>query len=257
MNFRKEYFENFMLKASMYGEFNDPFDLVLGSYGASLSEEDRSVFYDAMPEYMSGPIYYDESYLDIQAGARASLSIMCFTKNFKNILMWSHYANNHTGVCIGYDYSCSFFHNKYSCSYSDNVGEIRRIEYTNDRPKFIVPSDLVNDTSEWFKKSKDWKYDKEYRVLLSTDDAIYNYGSDPAMLFFKIHPKYIKRVILGCRMEEKYKKYKKYIYNMLAYYNIEIMESQPDPAHYKLNFKKYILNNSSKPNVIYNLGMDI
>ncbi len=254
MSFRKEYFENFMLKASMYGEFNDPFDLVLGSYGASLSGEDRSAFYDAMPEYMRDPAYYDESYLDIQAGARASLSIMCFTKTFKNILMWSHYANNHTGLCVGYDYNSSFFHNKYSCSYSNNVGEIKKIEYTNDRPKYIIPTDLVNNTSDWFKKSKDWKYEKEYRILLPVDDASNNNDSDPAMLLFKIDPENIKQVILGCRMTEINKEY---IYNILAPYDIQIMESQPHPAHYKLNFKKYILNNSNKPNVIYNLGMDI
>ena len=234
MSFREEYFNDFMLKASRYGEFNDPFDLVLGSYGASLSKEESNAFYDAMPEHYSDPTYYHETYLDIQAGARASVAIMCFTRKFRNILMWSHYANNHTGVCIGYDYNCEFFHNKFSCNYSDNVGVIRKVEYTNERPKYILPSDLVNDTSEWFKKSKDWEYEKEHRILLPIKDAVCNNDRENFILLFKIDPKYIKKVILGCRMKESTKKY---IYEKLSGYNIHIIEAEPHPAHYKLTFK--------------------
>ena len=115
MSFREEYFNDFMLKASRYGEFNDPFDLVLGSYGASLSEGDSEEFYNAMPEHLKDPTYHLENYLDVQAGARASVAVISFTKAFNNILMWSHYACDHTGICIGYDYNCKFFHNKYSC----------------------------------------------------------------------------------------------------------------------------------------------
>jgi len=254
MSFREEYFNDFMLKASRYGEFNDPFDLVLGSYGASLSKEESNAFYDAMPEHYSDPTYYHETYLDIQAGARASVAIMCFTRKFRNILMWSHYANDHTSVCIGYDYNCEFFHNKFSCNYSDNVGAIREIEYTNQRPKYILPSDLVNDTSEWFKKSKDWAYEKEHRILLPTNDAVCNNEQKDMVFLFKIDPQYIKKVILGCRMKESTKKY---IYEKLSGYEIQILEAEPHPAHYKLKFENHMLNGSKKANVVYNLGMDV
>ncbi|MGD6731850.1 MAG: hypothetical protein ACPKMZ_12385 [Pleomorphochaeta sp.] len=27
--------------------------------------------------------------------------VCCFSKNYKNILMWSHYADSHKGICIG------------------------------------------------------------------------------------------------------------------------------------------------------------
>src|SRR5690606_30132625 len=33
----------------------------------------------------------------------ADRGVTCFSKNCKNLLMWAHYANNHTGMCIGYD----------------------------------------------------------------------------------------------------------------------------------------------------------
>ena len=157
MSFRKEYFNNYYLKASRYGEFNDPFDLVLGNYGSSLSNEEAEAFYEAMPEHYKDPAYHLETYMDIQSGAKASVAVMCFTKKYKNILMWSHYAKNHEGICIGFDYNCDFFNKSYSCNYSDNVGKIRAVKYKKERPKYILPSDLVNDTNDWFIKSKDWK----------------------------------------------------------------------------------------------------
>lgn len=254
MKFRKDYFDNFMLKASRYGEFNDPFDLVLGCYGSSLSEEDGEAFYNAMPEHYRDPVYHIETYLDIQAGARASVAVMCFTKTFKNILMWSHYAAEHTGICIGYDYNCDFFHGKYSCNYSNNVGKIRKVEYTLERPKYILPSDLVNDTNDWFKKSKDWRYEKEYRILLPISNSNNDDSHKSSVLLYRIDPKHIKKVILGCRMSEKNKEY---IYKKLSGHDIQIIEAEPNPAHYLLNFEKYVPNNSRKNNIVYNLGMDV
>lgn len=235
MAFRKEYFDTFMLKASMYGEFNDPFDLVLGDYAESLSEDERKAFYDAMPEHYNCPNYHYDTSLDIQAGVQDSVSVMSFTRKFRNILMWSHYANNHTGVCIGYDYNCEFFKKKFSCNYSDEIGVIRKVEYTNERPKYFFPTDLVNDTREWFKKSKDWAYEKEYRILLPIKNAVCKNDRGKFIFLFEIDPKYIKKVILGCMMKEDDKKY---IHEKLSRYNIHIIEAEPHPAHYKLTFKK-------------------
>jgi len=251
-----EYFDKFLLKASRYSEFNDPFDLVQGDYAASLPKKERKEFYEAM-EHLNDPLYHLENYLDIEAGARASIGVMCFTESYKNLLMWAHYANNHTGVCVGYDYDCNFFHNKYSSNYYDNVGEIRKVTYTKKRPKYADPYHLVNETCEWFKKSKEWKYEEEHRILLPIDDASYRDGWEnnvSPIFLFGIEPEYIKKVILGCRMADENKKY---IYEKLSSYDIQIIEAKPHPAHYKLTFSEYSLNNSSNSNVVYNLGMDI
>jgi len=208
----------------MYGEFNDPFDLVLGNYGSSLSKQDSKEFYEAMPDHYKDPAYHIDTYMDIQSGARASVAVMCFTKKYKNILMWSYYSKNHQGLCIGYDYNCDFFHKKYLCHYSDNVGKITRVKYRNDRPKYILPDELVNDTSEWFKKAKNWKYEREYRILLPVNKSIKNGSS---LLLYELEPQHIKRVIFGCQMKEPDKQF---IYKKLLDYDIEILEAKPHPA---------------------------
>src|SRR6516165_6791682 len=30
-------------------------------------------------------------------------SALCFSKSWNNILMWSHYADKHRGICLGFD----------------------------------------------------------------------------------------------------------------------------------------------------------
>lgn len=252
MSFRESYFSNFILKASRYGEFNDPFDLVLGEYGPSLSENDAKEFYDIMPDCYKTGEYYHETYMDIQAGARASVAIMCFSETFKNILMWSHYADEHSGLCVGYNVDCDFFNSKYDCEYSENIGELRPVVYTEERPLFILPCDLVNDTSDWFKKSIDWLYEKEHRILLPIDKAKIIATNPKIILGYKIEPINIKQIIMGCRMKSAHKQY---IREALETYDIEIIESKPHPSHYKLNFQAFDPKRDVNP--IYNLGMDV
>ena len=252
MSFRESYFNNFMLKASRYGEFNDPFDLVLGEYGMSLLENDAKEFYDIMPEHYKQVDYYHETYLDIQAGARASVAIICFSETFSNILMWSHYAANHTGLCVGYDAECDFFNSMYHCEYSQNIGELKPVVYSRERPQFNLPSDLVNDTNFWFNKSIDWAYEKEHRILLPIDKATLIASSPEPICGYKIDPLNIRKIVMGCRMKSEYKKF---IRKALDAFDIDILEAMPHPSYYQLNFQAYDPKNVI--NIIYNLGMDI
>lgn len=252
MSFREIYFRNFMLKASRYGEFNDPFDLVLGEYGMSLTEVDAKEFYDMMPEHYKTLDYYQETYLDIQAGARASIAIICFSETFEDILMWSHYADNHAGLCIGYDVECDFFNSMYSCSYSQNVGKLKPVTYSGERPQFITPCELVNDTSHWFRKAECWSYEKEHRILLPIDKASVIELDHDSVLGYKIDPVNIREIIFGCKMESEHKNF---IHKELDGFDIDIIEASPHSSHYRLNFKKY--DASDEISTAYNLGMDI
>ena len=39
------------------------------------------------------------------------MGVTCFTEDCTNLLMWSHYAENHTGFCLEFDASNEFFSN--------------------------------------------------------------------------------------------------------------------------------------------------
>ncbi len=111
-SYRPEFFDNFLLKISRFGEFNDPFEMVMGNYLSSLSKEEADEIMSLSYSLSDAASYYNY-YYDVRAGARASIGVICFSSNYDNILMWSHYANNHKGICIEFDLNDSFFHGKY------------------------------------------------------------------------------------------------------------------------------------------------
>lgn len=74
-----------------------------------------------------------------------------------NLLMWSHYANCHTGFCIGLD--TKFIFKNFQPS-------LNQVMYSDDIPKI----DLFEDMIVFFvkllcTKSKHWEYEKEYRFI--------------------------------------------------------------------------------------------
>ena len=69
----------------------------------------------------------------------------------KNILMWSHYAQNHEGFIIGFNSEHEYF----------DYG-LEKITYSEKRP-FLDPTQSQQDASLFTTKSTDWAYEQEYR----------------------------------------------------------------------------------------------
>jgi hypothetical protein len=91
--------------------------------------------------------------------------VLSLSESCDNILMWSHYANNHKGMCIGYNVN------------SDCAEHIQPVEYgkyckikTSLVYNYIFDSktnyekDIIN--KYFFTKAKDWEYEKEWRMLI-------------------------------------------------------------------------------------------
>jgi hypothetical protein len=94
------------------------------------------------------------------------LPTACFSVDCKNVLMWSHYANYHKGACLiykseGEDYNIKLgtAYQKFQIvTYDENVPN--RVNFLNqDEKKKIIDFVLT--------KSPCWKYEKEYRIILS------------------------------------------------------------------------------------------
>jgi len=95
------------------------------------------------------------------------IRIGCFSGNFKknirfskNILMWSHYADSHKGVCICYKINKMFFNN----FINDYNNEILRIGIVNYKQNFSFTNKISVDQS-FLTKQKNWEYEKEVRLL--------------------------------------------------------------------------------------------
>lgn len=96
-------------------------------------------------------------------------AICCFSRNFRNILMWSHYANNHKGFCIGVSHP-----------ELENSGLLADVVYSKYFLEINEEDFLKVDKEKGFKqhwdkilthKFFDWSYEEEIRLILELNDC--------------------------------------------------------------------------------------
>lgn len=125
--------------------FNDPFDSYFGLIDL---------------EYVSRTTGFDAK--EFIRKCAINTGILCLSKNNKQILMWSHYADKHNGLCLGFT----------NPGYPDEEPYgFFDVQYTNE----IVPQDYFYDVNSrnsaiaqinmFCTKSKVWEYEEEVRVF--------------------------------------------------------------------------------------------
>jgi len=104
--------------------------------------------------------------------------MLCFILSWQNPLLWSHYAERHQGIALGFDI---------------NAARIKNINYVEERPILrAVDEEFVHHLL--YTKYIDWRYEQEARVFTSLEDA------DPAsgLYFAEFHDNCVLReVIVG------------------------------------------------------------
>ena len=88
----------------------------------------------------------------------ASVGVSCFSAVRDDILMWSHYAAQHTGVCIGFDTRRHIFQTAWEVSYQDDLPTIYRPQ---DDEETMLQKSLMT-------KSSHWRYEREWRIVRRT-----------------------------------------------------------------------------------------
>ena len=84
----------------------------------------------------------------------AERRIYCLSPHPENILMWSHYADNHRGICLAFDTDIQLF------------GSALEVQYVQDCP-CVNPNMLTPDAviAAILTKSDVWRYENEFRIL--------------------------------------------------------------------------------------------
>lgn len=108
---------------------------------------------------------------------------LSLTEDKENLLMWSHYARQHKGFVIEFDTEHEFFKTNDRFLFKVKCGNLRpRIDINafSELIVYILHS-LKNRTvlnraelekiSKVFKKSEDWEYEKEWRLISATQNA--------------------------------------------------------------------------------------
>lgn len=122
------------------------------------------------------------------------IGIACFSEKWDSMLMWSHYANDHKGYCIGFD--------EKRLRYSQLFGKTKRVEYWNKYPELDpMNKNKKSDELKYFCKSEDWKYEYEIRAM----NLFFDYETPEPNRVITLDDNHIKEVILGLNTPEEHR----------------------------------------------------
>jgi hypothetical protein len=139
------------MKVSEIDQTNDPFELWC------VSQPNRSLR-DALRDY--------------KRTMSERFGLICFSEDWENPLLWSHYADKHRGICLGFEGRDSI---------------LKKVRYAKRRLPLKLP--LTNETADRLLWTKywDWKYEREWRIWLKLDERdgdsyFYKFESQPDLL---------------------------------------------------------------------------
>ena len=233
----------FSLRANDFFLMNDPRETYVWAFsGRNIQDNNNENLMDKQFQ-----IGYD---------SRKDVKILCFTKEdsgFKNELMWTHYADKHSGICLEIDELEFLNENKsilaeYKYFFDD-------VEYLNfrevDKPRFNrnlnesyddALYNFISNHYDWlyFKKSNYWRLEDEKRLvsLFNKFDGILSIKNSLKTIYLGIYTpdKYICS-ISNLILDKEIKIQQCYLNIQNA--EIEIIEREKGDNR-KLIFKKYL-----------------
>ncbi|GHT93812.1 hypothetical protein FACS1894140_6910 [Spirochaetia bacterium] len=181
--------ENGELYFAKPSQFNDPFDSkidydtnadetqirayftrVLPTFGRPLNDIDGIITRIKKGEIQLSDFAPHNPYADLA-------NIFCLSLDEKNILLWSHYAKDHTGICIGF--KIHIWGNSMNiqakpgyanpiAGFSDNLLPVVHVDYSATKPSAY--NHFIHDVDKlepfFRQKSSHWAYEQEVRIIL-------------------------------------------------------------------------------------------
>jgi hypothetical protein len=104
---------------------------------------------------------------------RNNLKIFCLSEINNNVMMYSHYADSHRGICLEFSVSNDSF---YDC--------LDYVRYTKNVPVFHGFNDDIklirNELKEIevLTKSCSWSYEKEWRIIIDNSSHVQKFSSN-------------------------------------------------------------------------------
>lgn len=155
------------LKVSRLNDMNDPFELL------AVSLKDKR---------------HHAALRGFKADIDKQWGVLCFSRRWHHPMLWSHYADKHRGICLGFDVPDK---------------RVARVAYTRKRIGFDIERQIAKGTRDkklglklLTTKYEGWKYENEVRVIVFLGER----DSDTGFYFcdFGRHL-VLKWVILGAR----------------------------------------------------------
>lgn len=168
-----EYIKSLLLNEIWFSNpsaFNDPYDC------ASVYWEEGELS-NYLRKVLSSEILAEHSINEIVSNAYDSLrshtKISCFTEKLYNMPMWAHYANNHQGICVEYDFSQLDAEDDFSKQLFPVGYQEHRYDITNLMKISIGDKPDMRIYLLYFLfliKHQSWEYESEWRVILHSEN---------------------------------------------------------------------------------------
>ena len=115
------------------------------------------------------------------------ISTLCFSEKRDDILEWSHYGDEHKGICLEFSTS----------DLSSYLSKLRKVVYSNSYPQLMMFSDPNEEKIKKFilTKSDHWTYESEWRVFEVMGDG---FTRRPGA--YEFPPDSLTGIIFGCRI---------------------------------------------------------
>lgn len=145
----------------------------------------------------------------------SKLGVLCMVKHSRSPLMWAHYADNHRGVCLGFDVL------------PDDVPQ--KVQYTSERKVHVL--DTAHPTGGITEhhlnellttKSSGWKYEEEWRLIIKLMEP------DPVNghHYLPFHQNFVLReIIVGLRCKESVESFRRLVGDVGQ--SVSIIQARP------------------------------
>jgi hypothetical protein len=215
--------------------FNDPFDCNTSILEFSKTKATVVEFKEALTHLnmsraekrqqlleLNNPVLFNKMFRQIARQKIEKSKVTCFSKKYINTLMWSHYADQHRGVCLEFNGSmepCDILERGSATILNVNYDRTDMINYNKDKERAIV--DLFT------RKSVDWRYEEEVRIIVMDDN-----------IFHKFNRSFLTGIIFGCRILDSEKDK---LLNIIKEKGYNISIRRAIRGKFKLEFKDIVL----------------
>lgn len=154
---------------------------------------------------------------------RKSFGIACFSESYDSLLMWSHYADYHRGICL-----------EYSFEEIKNIAPFCPVIYTDRFENLVnyvdIKQDEVSDEAIklFMTKSKDWSYENEWRII----DILVEDGAEKGRILKGLKP---QKILMGCKISDTNERETIKVANKL---NIPIAKMKMDTKRFRVYIDK-------------------
>jgi hypothetical protein len=230
-------------------DFNDPFDCCVdeiadgtdGDFIKYLKNKGKSAEYidEILRQKNNGMLIFEDLLKDDKS--QDYFNVFCLSKKYDNILMWSHYADEHKGFCIGFRIRIWKDSLTIKCKegyvkkiLGDNFLPLYHVTYDDNRPApyNIIKQDRNIIRDFIYTKGKCWEHEEEYRIILNDDILLQN----PLC----VEENEIKEVLFGLKTPDELKEQVINIINSFSNNgkDVEIYEMIKKEKQYKLERKR-------------------